>query len=205
MVEHYLFGRQTGIEQGYEAAGYIPKPKDNGRGINLTYANTAFGQALTATPIQMAGAMAAVLNGGTYYQPHLIAETIGADGKTTKVQPKVLKSGVVSKSTSRAMVPLMQFVIDHHHFSPKFDQGKYVVGGKTGTAQIAKPGGGYYDNEFNGTYLGFVGGDEVQYVICVFVRQPHIAGYAGTGAAQPVFANIAHMLIDNGYVTPKKQ
>lgn len=203
MVNHYLFGKQTGIEQGYESEGYVPSPKDNGRGINLTYANTTFGQAMTATPIQMAGAMAAVLNGGTYYRPHLVAEQVAADGTVTKVRPEVIKSGVVSSGTSKAMVPLMQFVVDHHNFARKFDQKKYIVGGKTGTAQVAQPGGGYYDNEFNGTYLGFVGGDEVQYVICVFVRQPHVPGYAGTGAAQPVFANIAHMLIDNGYVTPK--
>ncbi len=80
---------------------------------------------------------------------------------------------------------------------------QYSVGGKTGTAQVAKPGGGYYDNEFNGTYIGFVGGNNPQYVIVVDVIQPHIGTYAGTAAAQPIFVSLANMLLNDFNVTPK--
>lgn len=203
LTNHYMFGKQTGIEQGYEATGYVPGPKDNGAGINLTYANTSFGQAMTATPIQMAAALSAVVNGGTYYQPRLVDSMTDYSGKTSKTKPKVLKSGVVKLQTAQALIPMMQYTVDHHAFSPGFDQGTYIVGGKTGTAQIAKPGGGYYDNLFNGTYVGFVGGDQPQYVIVVFMNKPTVGGYAGTAAAQPVFGKLAHLLIDNSYVTPK--
>lgn len=205
LVDHYRFGQPTGIEQGYEAEGYVPAPADNGAGINLTYANTSFGQAMTATPIQMAGAVAAMLNGGTYYRPYLVDKTISPDGKTTYTKPKALQKHVVNAKTSQAMVPLMQYVVQNHHFSQPFDQTNYIIGGKTGTAQIAKPGGGYHEDEFNGTYVGFVGGDKPQYVIVVFVDKPRNGGYAGTAAAQPIFGNLAHMLIDNSYVMPKSQ
>jgi cell division protein FtsI/penicillin-binding protein 2 len=204
MSNHYRFGRPTGIEQGYESDGYVPPPKDNGAGINLTYANTAFGQAMTATPVQMAAALSAALNGGTYYQPQLVDDRVDGAGRTTKVEPKVLKRAAVSSQTSQALIPLMQYVVDHHNFSPKFDQSAYTVGGKTGTAQIAKPGGGYYDNQFNGTYVGFVGGEAPAYVIVVFIYKPTNGGYAGTAAAQPVFGQLAQMLINNSYVVPKK-
>lgn len=203
MANRFLFGHATGIEQGYEATGYVPDPEDNGAGIDLTYANTSFGQAMTATPIQMGAALSAVLNGGTYYQPHLIDQTTDASGKTNSTKPKVVKSHVVGSQVSQDLIPLMQYVVQHHSFSRSFDQTNYIVGGKTGTAQIAKPGGGYYDNIFNGTYMGFVGGDKVQYVIVVFVNRPTVGGYAGTAAAQPIFGNLAHMLIDDSYVTPK--
>jgi cell division protein FtsI/penicillin-binding protein 2 len=203
MTNHYMFGKSTQIEQGYESTGYVPKPQNNGAGINLTYANTSFGQAMTATPVQVAAAASALFNGGTYYQPHVIDQTTGADGKSTANKPKVEKTNVVSAKVSQEMVPLMQFVVQHHSFSPSFDQSKYEVGGKTGTAQIAKPNGGYEDNIFNGTYLGFVGGNDPQYVIVIFVTKPTVAGYAGTAAAQPIFANVAHMLINNSYVMPK--
>jgi cell division protein FtsI/penicillin-binding protein 2 len=203
LTNHYMFGKQTGIEQGYEATGYVPGPKDNGAGIDLTYANTSFGQAMTATPIQMGAALSATINGGNYYQPRLIDEVTDYNGKTTKTEPKLLKSGVVKASTSSALIPMMQYTVDHHAFSPVFDQSTYIVGGKTGTAQIAKPGGGYYDNLFNGTYVGFVGGDGPQYVIVVFMQKPTAGGYAGTAAAQPVFGKLAHLLINNSYVTPK--
>lgn len=203
MSNSYRFGMLTGIEQGYEAEGYIPPPEDNGAGINLTYANTTFGQAMTATPIQMAGAMSAILNGGTYYQPHLVSETIDSTGKAIKKPAKILASNIVSPKTAQELIPMMQHTINERHLKPAFDQNRYTVGGKTGTAQIAKPGGGYYDDRFNGTYLGFVGGDTPQYVIVVFVDKPTNGGYAGSAAAQPIFVKIAHTLIDESLVTPK--
>ncbi len=205
MTKHFRFGQATGVEQGYEATGYIPLPAENGAGIDLTYANTAFGQAMTATPLQMGAALSAVLNGGTYFQPHLVDQTIDSGDKTTSVQPKILAHNVVSAKTSQAMIPLMQQVVAKHVIGPSFDQTKYIVGGKTGTAQIANPGGGYHADEFNGTYMGFVGGSKVQYVIVVFVERPTNGGYAGTAAAQPIFAGLAHMLINDSYVMPKSQ
>lgn len=205
LVNHYMFGKPTGIEQGYESEGYVPSPAENGAGIDLTYANTAFGQAMQATPIQMGAALSAAVNGGTYYQPHLIDKWVDVSGKATSVKPKAVKQRVVSPATSQALIPLMQYVVTHHNFTPAFDQNAYVVGGKTGTAQIAKPGGGYYDDKFNGTYVGFVGGSMPQYVIVVFIDKPTNGGYAGTAAAQPVFGRLAHMLINDSYVIPKKQ
>jgi cell division protein FtsI (penicillin-binding protein 3) len=203
MTNHYRFGLETGIEQGFEAAGQVPGPKDTGAGIDLTYANTTFGQAMTATPVQMAGAMSAVVNGGTYYQPRLVAGTVDEQGNLRAAKPVVSASGVVSQKAANELIPMMQYTIDHHSPNPPFDQARYTVGGKTGTAQIAKPGGGYYDDLFNGTYLGFVGGDKPQYVIAVFMHKPRVAGYAGYQAAQPVFVDLAHMLINNSFVTPK--
>jgi len=203
LVNHYQLGKPTGIEQGYESSGYIPSPAENGAGINLTYAETAFGQAMTATPLQMGAAISSVLNGGTYYQPHLVDQTINSDGKTTTVKPKIIKQNVVEPKVAQSLIGLMQYVVEHHNIVPAFDQSRYIVGGKTGTAQIAEPGGVYYPDKFNGTYMGFVGGDKVQYVIVVFVDRPTIGGYAGTVAAQPIFGNLAHMLINNSYVIPK--
>jgi cell division protein FtsI/penicillin-binding protein 2 len=206
MTAHYLFGQKTGIEQGYEASGFVPKPQNNGAGINLTYANTAFGQAMTATPLQMASALSATINGGTYYRPHLIDATTDASGKTVANKPEITKQAVMSAKTSAALIPLMEYVVAKHTFSPKFDQVRYSVGGKTGTAQIAVPGG-YDHSNYNGTYLGFVGGDKPQYVICVFVIKPKVnaGAYAGTAAAQPIFGKIAHYLIDNSYVAPRSE
>lgn len=208
MSDHYRLGQPTGIEQGYEVAHPVTPPKDNGAGIDLTYADMSFGQAIQITALQMAAADSAVLNGGTYYQPTLIDQIVKADGQTIKNNPKVLKKNVVSPKVSQEMVPLMQYVVQQHlaagfpylNFDPD-----YIVGGKTGTAQIAQPGGGYYSDKFNGTYVGFVGGDKPQYVIVVYNIQPNVAGYAGSYGGQPVFADLAHMLINDSYVNPKSQ
>jgi len=205
MVNHFQLGKPTGIEQGYEAGGYIPNP-DSGYALQLTYANTAFGQAMTATPLQMGAALSSVLNGGTYYQPHLVAQTVDAAGKTTTVKPKVVKNNVVSPKIAPEMEGLMEYVVVGHlkegYTYMKFPD-NYSVGGKTGTAQIADPAGGYYSDRFNGMYVGFVGGDKPQYVIIVRANEPGISGYAGSVAAQPIFAGLVHMLINNFNVIPK--
>jgi cell division protein FtsI/penicillin-binding protein 2 len=203
MTNHFMFGKPTGIEQGQDAEGSVPDP-DKGYARDLTYANTSFGQAMTATPLQMAAAYTAVLNGGTYYKPRLVDSYISPDGKKTTLKPEVVKQNVVSPKVSQELQPLLEFVVDKHSFKRKFDQSTYSVGGKTGTAQIADhENGGYLADEFNGTYVGFVGGDEPQYVIAVSVIKPKIKGYAGSQAAQPLFGDLAHMLIDKFNVTPK--
>ena len=200
MTQKYGFGKTTGIEQGYEDGGFVPSPTD-GFGLNIQYANTAFGQGMTATPLQMGAALASVINGGTYYRPHLVQKTVKKDGTEKTIQPEVVRSQVVSQSVSNDIKDLMQYVVANNN-RPAVRQG-YMVGGKTGTAEIAKKGGGYYDDKFNGTYLGFVGGAEPQYVIVVRVNEPGIAGYAGAKAAAPIFASLSNMLIDSFNVTPQ--
>jgi len=209
MTNHFRLGQKTGIEQGYEASGLIPKPANNGAGIDLTYANTSFGQAMTATPLQMAAAVASVLNGGTYYQPYLVDQTIAPDGKVTTQAPKVAERNVVAPKVGQTLSSIMEYVVQQHarNASSLNFSSDYMVGGKTGTAQIAQPGGGYSKTTYNGTYVGFVGGDKVQYVIVVFIMEPSKMNgpYAGTAAAQPVFAGLAHMLINGGYASPKSK
>ncbi|MDB5164025.1 MAG: putative Peptidoglycan glycosyltransferase [Candidatus Saccharibacteria bacterium] len=204
MVNHYQFGKPTGIEQGYEAGGSIPDP-DKGFGLNIQYANTAFGQGMTATPLQMGAALSSLVNGGTYYQPHLIDRTTAADGRITTKQPTIIKNGVVSANVSTTLVGFLENVINRNHITygmPNL-RSQFMIGGKTGTAQIAKPTGGYYEDKYNGMFMGFVGGNKAQYVIVVRVDQPGITGYAGSKAAAPIFGNLTNMLIDNFGVLPK--
>jgi cell division protein FtsI/penicillin-binding protein 2 len=187
MTNHYRLGQKTGIEQGYEADGYIPSPTE-GFGLNITYANTAFGQAMTATPIQMASAFSATINGGIYYQPHLVEPKKSSD-------VKVLNSAVIKPEVSEQLRVMHENSVQKNYtFLVKKG---YRIGGKTGTAQITKPGGGYYDDRFNGTFVGYVGGDKPQYVIMVKINEPKVPGYAGRAAAAPLFLKTTNMLIDN--------
>jgi cell division protein FtsI/penicillin-binding protein 2 len=204
MVNHYRFGQATGIEQGYEANGTIPDPND-GFGLDITYANTAFGQGMTATPLQMGAALSAIINGGNYFQPHLVEQQTDANGRVSKTGSKVLRDNVVSQKVSNEMIKLMEGVVGRNYRLYGFTSldPRYSIGGKTGTAEIAKPGGGYYDDKFNGTFMGFVGGDKPEYVIVVRVDEPGIGGYAGSKAAAPVFSSLANMLINNFNVSPR--
>ncbi len=208
-VDHYRLSQGTGIEQGYEGVGFVPEPEDKDNGINITFANMSFGQAYSATALQMTSALSAIVNGGTYYAPHLLASTASSDGEAKKTATKVVQQHVVSPQTSSDMRGLMEYWTRAHvadgfrsmDFGPH-----YNVGGKTGTAQIANESTHLYrEDVFNGTFMGYVGGDTPQYTIVVYNIEPHgYGGFAGAQTGMPVFADIAHMLINNYGVTPKK-
>jgi len=203
MTKHYFLGNPTGIEQAGEASGYIPNPEDNDQGINVTYANTAFGQGMSATTLQMAAALSSIINGGTYYQPTLIHSEKDINGKERIKQPVVRKEGVISSSASADMVTLLEKVVAQN--VPAATRSGYRVGGKTGTAEFTNPNTGeYYKDRFNGTYMGFAGGDKPEYVIIVRVNEPKIPGFAGSAAAAPIFRDITNMLFDNFGLTPKE-
>lgn len=209
MVNHFHLGSQTGIQQGYEASGYVPQPGHDGAGIDLTYANTAFGQATTETPLQMVAALSSVLNGGTYYNPSLVLGTVSANGNLIPAQPTIWKKNVVKPTVATELEPMMEAVINKNYWFYQMQQTPkgYIIGGKTGTAQIANPSGGYYSNQFNGTFIGFVGGAKPKYAIMTEVNSPNIPNnsidtYAGAGAAAPIWGGIVKMLIDTGHVTP---
>lgn len=186
LTNHYFLGQNTGIEQGYEAPGVVPSPTD-GFALDLKYANTAFGQGLTITPLQMAAAFAATINGGTYYKPHLVDN--GNDASNIK------KKGIIKTEISKEMRKLHENSARLRY--PFITHEGYRVGGKTGTAQIPGPDGVYRNDAFNGTFIGYVGGDKPAYVIMVRVDEPRIYGYAGSVAAAPLFAKVSNMLIDN--------
>lgn len=206
MVEHYRFGKNTDVEQGYESPGTIPDPNE-GYGLNLQYANTSFGQGMTATPLQLGAALSSVVNGGTYYKPTLVDGYRNSKGQFEPKEPTVVRTDVVKPAVSQTTTEIMEYSFSKNYrtYGMANLPAGYTIGGKTGTAQIATPTGGYYEDKFNGTFMGFVGGSAPQYVIVVRVNEPRIPGYAGSKAAAPIFANIATMLINNSDVAPKSQ
>ena len=193
LTNHYMLGKQTGIEQGYEADGYVPSPTE-GFGLDIVFANTAFGQGINITPMQMLAAYSATVNGGNYYRPHLVRE---------KSKDNLVKGNVVKPEISIALRGMHENSVAHNYTF--LQRGNYRIGGKTGTAEVPKPGGGYYDDRYNGTFIGYVGGDKPEYVIMVAVKEPKIGGYAGTAAAAPLFGKTVDMLISNYAVNMSSQ
>jgi cell division protein FtsI/penicillin-binding protein 2 len=202
LTDHYRFGKQTGIEQPTEASGTIPNP-DHGSALNLQYANMSFGQGQTETILQMASALSSVINGGTYYRPHLVDQQISADGKTKNTGSPIIKSGIVKPSTAKGLQQLMEYVFNQNHaiYASNLHPG-YNIGGKTGTGQIPYQGG-YKVGIYNGTFMGFVGGDKPQYVIAVLTNEPKLPDFesAGSQGAAPIFSQIVNTLISDFNVT----
>lgn len=203
MVDHFGFGKATGVEQTGETDGYVPSPTE-GDALNLTYAKTTFGQAMSATMLQIAAAYSSVLNGGSYHKPYLVESSRNDKGEVSRTQTNTVRT-TITQATSQDVIGLLKGVFDNNHVLYGLRQlpESFTIGGKTGSAEIAKPEGGYYDDKFTGTFAGFVGGDKPQYVIVDRVDAPKIWGYAGSASAAPIFSDLVTMLINNYNVTPK--
>jgi cell division protein FtsI (penicillin-binding protein 3) len=149
------FGKPTGIDVAGEVSGIVRDPAITPwREIDL--ANGAFGQGVAVTPIQLAAAYAAEMNGGMQVHPHVV-KGIGDDDVPVTSGPQLLNG-----SLSRTLVRMMQHVIDIVPFyHDRTIVPGYSVGGKTGTAQIWDPKanhghGAWKRNLFNYSFVGYI-------------------------------------------------
>ena len=192
----FRFGELTGIEQAGESSGVIISPKED-EGNAVRYANMSFGQGMDLTMIQTTAAFSAVMNGGTYYQPHLVAGIVEPNGAITEQKPKVVARNIVSAQASRQAVELTHQGRKQGFFG-QFDREGVMVGGKTGTSQVIDPETGRYsDDNSIGTYLGFGGIERPEYVIMVRVDDAKVPGYQGTTAAGPIFNDISNWMLNH--------
>ncbi len=162
----FRLGQATGIEL-IEAEGTIADPNE-GYGRDSVYANMTFGQNMYVTMIQVATAFSAVVNGGYYIEPTIIAGEY-EDGMLTPAEKKTNITQVISEDTSAMMRDLLR---NNRNYKVRggIDRIGYAIGGKSGTAQVVRNGS--YDNTMSETiasYIGFGGtdGELPKYVIMV--------------------------------------
>jgi len=199
LTNHYQFGNPTNIEQVGESSGFVNKP-NAGEAVDLRYANMSFGQGITVTPIQLAAAYAALINGGTYYMPSLV-QSESSDGNVVyNFKPQIVKSNVVSANASQEVRALMINSLNANNRSAT--RAGYSIGAKSGTAQQADGKGGYKTNSYNGAYVGFIGGDNAKYIILVRLDGPQTSGFASAAAAK-VWTTISNQILDDFPIQPK--
>ncbi|MEX2184904.1 MAG: penicillin-binding protein 2 [Chloroflexota bacterium] len=159
------YGKPTGIDVAGEVAGLVRDPGlKQWREIDL--ANASFGQGVAVTPLQLAAAFSAILNGGTTVQPHVV-KSIGAID--TVIAPG---TRVVDPDVSRDLVRIADHVIDAVPFyRDRTLVPGYFVGGKTGTAQIWDvEKRRWKDNLFNYSFIGYIGREKGVPDLVVAVR-----------------------------------
>jgi cell division protein FtsI/penicillin-binding protein 2 len=148
------YGQKTGIDVAGEASGsaYVRDPGVTPWG-EIDLANGSFGQGVAVTPIQLARAYAALVNGGTLIQPHVVG---GVGDRDITPDPG---TRVVPRKISQTLLKMMGHVIDAVPFyRDRTLVPGYHVGGKTGTAQIwdAKKHD-WKVNLFNYSFVGYIG------------------------------------------------
>ena len=163
MWQRLGIGEKTGIEIGNESAGLVTDPSlTPWQPIDL--ANHAFGQGVAVTPLQLVRAFAAMANGGDLVQPHIYTEDDSVAAATVHQ--------VISAQLSDTLRQLMVHVVDAGpNYAEETQIPGYVVGGKTGTAQIwDQQTSAWLPDTYNHTFVGYIGNPMPEAIILVRIH-----------------------------------
>ena len=190
----FNFGSRTGIDLPNEGTGIIHSTDTMGE---TELACSAFGQGFTCTMIQEINAMCSVINGGYYYQPHLVSRIKDSSGGTIKTITPTLLKQTISSNISSNIRSYMQSSVESgtSHYSKV--QG-YSSGGKTGTAEKFPRGNGKYLVSF----IGFAPVDDPQVVIYVVVDEPNAENQATSSYPQYIAQGILSELLPYLNIAP---
>ena len=160
------FGTKTGIELPGEEKGII----------RLTYeselASASFGQGITTTPIQTLQALSILTNDGVMLKPYIVDKIVDEKGEVIYEGGRTELGKKVSSESINKVYELMYDVV-YNGLSKSWQPNNVTLAGKTGTAQIASPTGGYLrgDTNYIRSFAGVFPYEDPEYIIYVSVKQ----------------------------------
>jgi cell division protein FtsI (penicillin-binding protein 3) len=177
------FGRPTGVDLPGERAGQIRAVERMGP---VETATMSFGQGLTATPLQIAAAYAAIADGGVWHRPHVVRRVVDAAGQVA-YQARVEGHRVIEEPLAQRVAGMLHAVTQKGGTAEKLSIPGYRFCGKTGTAQKVDPVTRHYSTDrWASSFVGFAPKDDPRLVIFVMVDEPQGTHY-GSMVAGPVF------------------
>ncbi len=203
MIERFGFGRVTSIELEDEVTGDLRPWR---RWSQSDLATASFGQGIAATPLQVITAFSALANGGKLMKPIIVDRVIHADGTVEKNESKIIDQ-VITPQTSDTITSML-INSANTGFAKRGKVKGYSIAGKTGTSQIAGPGGRYESGTGStiGTYMGYGPGIHPKFIVLVKLDRPKNRYIAyGESTAGPVFHDIAAFLLDYYGIPPDEK
>lgn len=187
-LDRFGFGQRTGIELPGEVRGWLKAPHT---WHPLTITRVAMGHEVTATPLQVVMAMAAIANDGVLMRPRLVTRLQDGAGQVAALtEPRPVRR-VVSPEAARQITLALKTVPAVGGTARGAALDHYSVAGKTGTAEKAGPGGvGYITGKHFSSFVGFFPADQPELCIGIFLDEPK-EGHLGGQVAGPVFRQLA--------------
>lgn len=173
-LNKYGFGKTTGIDLSGEVAGTL------GFKYPVEVANAAFGQGVNTTALQHLQALSIIANNGKSLTPHIVSQIDNPNtGKTTYKRKIESSEQIVSQNTVDKIKQLMYNVVnsdDPQATGKRYKIEGFDIIGKTGTAQIASPRGGYLkgENAYVYSFAGMYPKDNPEIIIYAAVKRPNI-------------------------------
>ncbi|OUP86555.1 peptidoglycan glycosyltransferase [Lachnoclostridium sp. An169] len=178
------FGEYTGIDLPAEAStSALLYTADRMTEIDL--ATNSFGQNFNVTMTQMVSAFASLINGGYYYEPHVVRQIQDEDGNVIETKDPVLLRKTVSRETSDQVKQYMKAVLDYGTGQNAQVEG-YDIGGKTGTAEKLPRGNGNYLISF----IGYAPQENPEILIYVLIDEPNVASQSNSALVLELAKNI---------------
>ncbi|MBR6390271.1 MAG: cell division protein FtsI [Lachnospiraceae bacterium] len=186
------FGLKTNIDLAGESrtASLVYTPSTM-RQTDL--ATNSFGQGYNCTMIQMISAFCSLINGGNYYEPHMVSRVVTSDGSTIQnIEPRVLKQ-TISPSVSNTIIDYCNLVVTGEYGTGKTARpAGYMIGGKTGTAETLPRGNGEYVVSF----MGYAPADDPEIAIYVVVDRPNVGTWGAQADAKYATRIVRNILTD---------
>lgn len=185
----FNFGLKTNIDlAGESRTANLLFPLDDMKAADL--ATNSFGQNFNVTMIQMITGYCSLINGGYYYEPHLVSQITNSNGAVVEnIEPRVLKQ-TVSASTSELIRQYCRAVVMEEGGSRRTGKtarpAGYAIGGKTGTAETLPR----KNNQYVVSFMGYAPADDPQIAIYVVVDRPNVAKQDDAKYATGIVRNI---------------
>lgn len=194
-------GDYLGLEIKNEAKPYIKEPSSKSWwGTSLPWMSV--GYEVSVTPMHMLTLYNAVANGGVMVKPKLVT-AIKRGGEVIRdfSEPIIIDDNICSKKTLQKLKIMLEGVVQRGT-ARNLQDTRYKIAGKTGTAHIAKPTGGYDLKNYRATFIGYFPADKPKYSCIVMVEKPNrkLGRFGGTVAA-PVLKSIADELYAKGLLS----
>lgn len=177
-IEKFGYGKTTGVDFNGETSGMLV-PESAVK--NGDIARISFGQTIAVTPLQLACATAAAVNGGIYYEPYFVKDIYDKNGRIAEIMNPKAKRRVISEEASRILAGYLEGVVRDGSGKQAYIAG-YKVGGKTGTAQKFENGVLSVGKNVM-SFVGFFPANNPKYLALAIVDEPNGGRYGSTVAA----------------------
>ena len=188
-LERFGFGQPIGLFDPEDAGGYRTNTSVGWTNSDLT--RQAFGQSITASPLQVARAYQAIANGGVMMQPYIVA-SINNNGHVVTTQPQMLRR-VISAQAAQTLTGMLVSTAEYENIRLRY----YSVAIKSGTATTQ----GLSMDQTEASMAGFLPASSPQFVILVKIDRPQKTIYGST-AAGPLWGDIAQELVLHYSIVP---
>jgi cell division protein FtsI/penicillin-binding protein 2 len=188
-MQRFGLGHATGIDLAGEASGRLKLPGD-GDWTPVELGTNAFGQGVSVTPIQMVMAASALANNGQMVYPHVLYAQI-QDGKQSNTKTQIVGTPI-SATTAHTISDMLANALETES-STALVPG-YRIAGKTGTAQIPLPSGGYDQNNVNTSFIGWGPVDDPRFLVYVWLEKPQ-TNRAASVVVAPIFKQVVEKLV----------